>query len=59
MTKEERKIKNKFIYDLSNLLCNDADNDEQFFKKLLWANTYISNALTRFEDIFEEDEENV
>ena len=60
MTKEERKTKSEFIYKLSELLCgNDLDNDEQFFKKLLWANNYISNALARFEDIFEEDEENV
>lgn len=60
MTKEERKTKNEFIYKLSELLCdNDSDNDEQFFKKLLWANNYISNALARFEDIFEEDKENV
>ena len=60
MIKEERKVKNEFIYKLSELLCgNDLDNDEQFFKKLLWANSYISNALARFEDIFEEDKENV
>ena len=60
MTKEERKTKNEFIYKLSELLCsNDSDNDEQFFKKLLWANSYISNALARFEDLFEEDEQNV
>ena len=61
MTSEERKIKNEFICNLINLLTNDNNNDDMYFKKLLWANEEIAFCLLSFEkqySCYEEREEN-
>ena len=60
MTKEERKAKSEFLFKLCELLVGElSDDDEQYFKNLLWANSYISNCLARFEDVFEENKKDV
>ena len=49
MTNEEkRKAKNKFISDLTELLTDEVEDDDYFFEKLLWANSFIANELTYF-----------
>jgi len=47
MNKEERIEKSKFNYELVNLL-TEKNNDEDFYKRLLWALERISLELTRF-----------
>jgi hypothetical protein len=54
--KEERKIENEFICDLINLLTKDND-DDMYFKKLLWANEKIAFLLLTFEKRYSYDEE--
>lgn len=49
MTQEQRKEKADFHQALIDLLTNTTD-DSGFYKRLIWANQIIANALTRFEE---------
>lgn len=47
MTIEDRKNQATLRFQLMNLLTN-CSTDEEFLKRLLWAQKYIRNALTDF-----------
>lgn len=50
MNFEERKEKANFHHELISLLTKNTNNDEDFFKRLLWALERISLELSRFEE---------
>lgn len=52
MTKEERKEKAELHKKLIDLLV-DTPTDATFFRRLVWANQIIANALSNFESITE------
>lgn len=53
MTFEMRKERAQLHHDLTILLTK-CDNDTQYFRRLTWALEFISNNITRFDDIINE-----
>ena len=48
------KEKNVFLFQLAEVLWKGVLDDETFWKRLLWANSYIADKLAQYEDIYEE-----
>ena len=49
-TENERKDRAELHYNLVKILTDNIENDNQYFKRLLWALEIISNALSKFEN---------
>lgn len=43
-----------FLNNLAELFDKNAEDDEQYLRILLWANTYIAKELAQYENIYEE-----
>lgn len=56
MKEEDRKKENLFISKLCNLLTEDVKTDEEYFKRLLKANIFITNRLCDFANDIKERE---
>ena len=48
MTAQERKEKGTLHNELSKLLTDNVKTDEEFFKRLVWANDFIAKEISRF-----------
>lgn len=54
MTLEQRHER-KFLHkDLVNLLTKDVKDDAQYFRRLTWALEFLSNNISRFDNLIEE-----
>lgn len=49
-----RKARATFIKELCDLITN-VDDDKNYFKRLLWANQWISTQLIEFETDFDNE----
>lgn len=52
MNAKKRKEKNDFICQLTMLITEKCDTDEEYLQKLLWANEEITYCITKY---FEEE----
>jgi hypothetical protein len=48
MKTQDRKEKSIFHNELTKLLTDNVKDDDEFFKRLIWANEIIANEISRF-----------
>lgn len=53
---EKRKLRQKIQTGITRFICDNVKGDEEFFLALLYASQEINNCLARFDDIFDERE---
>lgn len=54
MTFEQRKERSLLHNDLVYVLTKDVKDDAQYFRRLTWALEFLSNNISRFDDLIEE-----
>lgn len=54
MTFEQRKERSFLHHDLVNVLTKNVKDDAQYFRRLTWALEFLSNNISRFDDLIEE-----
>ena len=53
---EKRILRQKIQVEVSRLICELTNGDEEYLLGLMYANQQISNDLARFDDIFDEED---
>lgn len=52
---DKRKLRQSIQTKVINTILDECNNDEEFFIALLYAQQEITNALVRFDDLFDEE----
>ena len=53
---DRRKLRQNIQTKVINTILDECNSDEEFFNALLYAQQEITNALVRFDDLFDEEE---
>ena len=52
---EKRLLRQKVQVEVSHVICELANNDDEYLLALLYASQQIGNDLARFDDMFDEE----